>query len=148
MTTTAKKAKIEMTGELPSEVAALAQKTVDQAQAAFDKASDLAHSNVQLFDAAASAYRGRLADLQMKTVEFTQNAVTAAFAHTRSLFAVKEQAEFFALQQDFLRQQAESFQRQAAELGQLSLQLAKETAKPVQDGLTKAFGDFSKTFAA
>jgi len=143
-----KKAKIEMTGELPSEVAALAQKTVDQAQAAFDKASDVAHSNVQLFDAAASAYRGRLADLQMKTVEFTQTAVTAAFAHTRSLFAVKEPAEFFALQQEFLRQQAESFQRQTAELGQLSLQLAKETAKPVQEGLTKAFGDFSKTFAA
>ncbi len=146
--TTAKKAKIEMTGELPIEVAALAQKTVDQAQAAFDKASDLAHSNVQLFDAAASAYRGRFADIQMKTVEFTQNAVTAAFAHTRSLFAVKEPAEFFALQQDFMRQQAESFQRQAAELGQLSLQLAKETAKPVQEGATKAFGDFSKAFAA
>jgi len=145
---TAKKAKIEMTGELPTEVTALAQKTVDQAQAAFDKATDLAHANVQLFDAAASAYRGRLADLQMKTVEFTQTAVTAAFAHARSLFAVKEPAEFFALQQDFLRQQAASFQSQAAELGQLSLQLARETAKPVQDGVSKAFGDFSKTFAA
>jgi hypothetical protein len=145
---TAKKAKIEMTGEFPSEVAALAQKTVDQAQAAFDKATDVAHGNVQLFDAAASAYRGRLADLQMKSVEFTQTAVTAAFAHARSLFAVKEPAEFFALQQDFLRQQAESFQRQTAELGQLSLQLARETAKPVQDGVTKAFGDFSKSFAA
>ncbi len=145
---TAKKAKIEMTGEFPSEVAALAQKTVDQAQAAFDKATDVAHGNVQLFDAAASACRGRLADLQMKSVEFTQTAVTAAFAHARSLFAVKEPAEFFALQQDFLRRQAESFQRQTAELGQLSLQLARETAKPVQDGVTKAFGDFSKSFAA
>lgn len=145
---TAKKAKIEMTGELPAEVTALAQKTVDQAQAAFDKASDVAHSNVQLFDAAATAYRGRLADIQMKTVEFTQNTATAAFAHARSLFAVKEPAEFFALQQDFLRQQAESFQRQAGELGQLSVQLAKETAKPVQEGLSKAFGDFSKSFAA
>jgi len=143
-----KKTKVEMTGELPNEVAALAQKTVDQAQAAFDKASDVAHGNVQLFDAAASAYRGRLADIQMKTVEFTQNAVSAAFAHTRSLFAVKEPAEFFALQQDFMRQQAETYQRQAAELGQLSMQLAKEMAKPVQEGMTKAFGDFSKTFAA
>ncbi|MGQ0485205.1 MAG: phasin family protein [Hyphomicrobiales bacterium] len=145
---TAKKAKVEMTGELPSEVAALAQKTVDQAEAAFDQASDLAHSNVQYFDAAAIAYRGRFADIQMKMVEFTQNAVTASFAHTRSLFAVKGPAEFFALQQDFLRQQAETFQRQATEIGQLALQLAKETAKPVQDGVAKTFSDFSRTFAA
>jgi hypothetical protein len=144
---TVKKAKFELTGELPSEVAALAQRGVDQAQAAFDKANDLAHSNVQLFDAAATACRNRIADIQMKAVEYTQNTTAAAFAHARSLFAVKEPAEFFALQQDFLRQQAESFQRQSAELGQLSVQLAKETAKPVQEGMVKAFGDFSKTFA-
>ena len=50
-----KKARIEMPNEIPADAAAYAQKSVDQAQAAFEKANDLAHSNAQVFDAAASA---------------------------------------------------------------------------------------------
>ncbi len=148
MTTTAKKAKIEMTGELPSEVAALAQKTVDQAQAAFDKASELAHSNVQVFDAAASAYKNRFADLQLKAMEIVQANVVAGFGFARKLFAVKEPAEFFSLQQDFAREQAQVLQRQVSELNEISVALAKETVKPVQDGLSKTFADFTKNLAA
>jgi len=145
---TSKKAKVEMTSEIPADVAAFAQKSVDQAQAAFEKATDLAHSNVQVFDAAASAYKTRFADIQMKAMEITQINVNAGFAFARKLFAVKEPTEFFALQQDFAREQAQTLQRQATEFNELAVTLAKETVKPVQDGLTKSFGDFSKAFAA
>ena len=143
-----KKAKVEMTNEIPAEVAAFAQKSVDQAQVAFEKASEMAHSNVQVFDAAASAYKNRFADLHLKAMEMTQINVNAGFAFARKLFAVKEATEFFALQQDFAREQAKAMQRQAAELNELATLLAKETVKPVQDGLTKSFGNFSKAFAA
>ena len=143
-----KKAKVEMTNEIPAEVAAFAQKSADQAQVAFEKASEMAHSNVQVFDAAASAYKNRFADLQLKAMEMTQINVNAGFAFARKLFAVKEATEFFALQQDFAREQAKAMQRQAAELNELATLLAKETVKPVQDGLTKSFGNFSKAFAA
>ena len=143
-----KKAKIEMTNEIPADVSAFAQKSVDQAQLAFEKANELAHSNVQVFDAAASAYKSRFADLQMKAMEITQTNVNAGFAFARKLFAVKEPAEFFTIQQDFAREQAQAVQRQVAELNELTVALAKETVKPVQEGLTKSFGDFSKSFAA
>lgn len=143
-----KKAKIEMTNEIPADVSAFAQKSVDQAQLAFEKANELAHSNVQVFDAAASVYKSRFADLQMKAMEITQTNVNAGFAFARKLFAVKEPAEFFTIQQDFAREQAQAVQRQVAELNELTVALAKETVKPVQEGLTKSFGDFSKSFAA
>jgi hypothetical protein len=133
---------------LAADVASFAQKSVDQAQAAFDKATDLAHSNVQLFDAAATAYKARLADIQMKAVEITQANVNSVFAFARKLLEVKEPREFFSLQQDFARSQAEAFTRQASQLNELSLLLARETAKPVQDSLMKSFTDFSKAFAA
>jgi len=143
-----KKAKAETASDVQADVAAFAQKSVDQAQAAFEKATDLAHGNVQLFDAAASAYKNRLADMQLKAMEITQINVNAAFGFARKLLTVKEPAEFFALQQDFAREQAQALQRQAVELNELSVLLAKETAKPVQENFLRSFGEFGKAFAA
>jgi len=143
-----KRARIEMSNEVPADATAYAQKSVDQAQQAFEKANDMAHSNAQVFDAAASAYKFRFADIQMKAMEITQINLNAGFAFARKLFAVKEPAEFFALQQDFAREQTQALQRQATELGELNMALAKETLKPVQEGFTKSFGEASKSFAA
>ena len=143
-----KKAKPEMTTEVQNDVVAMAQKTVDQAQAAFEKAGEIAHGNVQLFDAAANAYKNRFNDLQLKTIEFTQANLNAGFGFARKLFTVKEPAGFFSLQQDFAREQVETLQRQATELNQLTVALAKEAVQPVRDSLTKSFTDFSKTLAA
>lgn len=143
-----KKAKPEMNTEIPAEVNAIAQKTVDQAQAAFEKVSEVAHSNVQMLDAAASAYKARVADIQMKTMEFAQLNVNAGFAFARKLFAVKEPTEVLNLNQTFVKEQAETFQRQSAELSELSVALAKESLKPVQENLTKSFATFSKAEAA
>lgn len=151
-----KKAKPEMSNtsttttatEVQNDVAAMAQKTVDQAQAAFEKAGEIAHSNVQLFDAAANATKNRFNDFQLKAIEFSQANVNASFAFARKLFAVKEPTAFFSLQQDFAREQAETLQRQAAELNGLAVALAKEAVKPVQDTMVKSFTDFSKTLAA
>ncbi|MCX7347818.1 MAG: phasin family protein [Alphaproteobacteria bacterium] len=143
-----KKVKAEMNTELPQEMTAMAQKTVDQAQAAFDKASEIAHGNVQLFDAAANAAKNRFNDLQLKAIEFAQANINAGFGFTRKLFAVKEPTEVFSLQQTFLKEQAEVLQKQAAELNELTVALAKEAVKPLQDGLTKSFNDISKSMAA
>ncbi len=142
-----KKARSEMNG-IPADVSAYAQKSVDQAQAAFEKANDMAHSNAQVFDAAANAYKFRFADIQMKAMEITQINLNAGFAFARKLFSVKEPAEFFALQQDFVAEQGKALQRQATELGELNMALAKETLKPVQEGFSKSFGEAAKSFDA
>jgi phasin len=143
-----KKAKIEMTNEIPANVTAFAQKSVDQAQAAFEKANDLAHSNVQVFDAAFGAYKSRFADLQLKAMELTQTNMNAAFAFARKALSVKEPTEFFAIQQDYVKDQFQVAQKQVTELNELAVALAKETVKPVQEGLTKSFGEVTKSYAA
>ena len=53
-----------------------------------------------------------------------------------------------SLQQAFFKDQAETLQRQAAELSELSVALAKESMKPVQETMTKSFSGFSKAVAA
>ena len=133
--------------EVPAEVTDFAQKSVDQAQAAFEKASDFAHSNMQHFDAAASAFKARAADIQLKAMEIAQINMNSAFTFVRKAFAVRDPAEFASLHQEFARDQFAAFSRQASELSELSVLLAQETVKPVQDGVLKSFGNFSKTVA-
>ncbi|WP_119392161.1 phasin family protein [Taklimakanibacter lacteus] len=144
-----KKLKVVATAaEMPAEVTEFAQKSVDQAQAAFDKASDLAHSNMQYFDAAAGAFKARTADIQLKAMEIAQINMNSAFTFVRKAFAVKDPTALMALHQEFARDQFAAFSRQASELNELSVLLAQETVKPVQEGVIKSFGDLGKTIAA
>jgi len=143
-----KKAKTEMHSEVQAQAANFAQKTVDQAQAAFEKVSEVAHSNVQLFDEAANTYKNRMTDIQLKTMEFAQLNLNAGFAFARKFVAVRDPSEVMTLQQTFFKEQAETLQRQAAELSELSVTLAKESMKPVQETVTKSFAGFSKAVAA
>ena len=83
----------EMSREMPKEMADFAQKSVDQAQAAFDKVSELAHGNVQAFDAAAGAFKARTLDLQMKAIEIAQANVNSAFGFFRRALAVRDPRE-------------------------------------------------------
>lgn len=138
---------VQNTPEVPADVTEFAQKSVDQAQAAFDKASDLAHSNMQYVDAVAGAFKARTADIQLKAMEIAQINMNSAFTYMRKAFAVTDPAEFLTLNQDFARDQFAVYTRQANELGELSVRLAQETVKPVQESVLKAFNDLGKPFA-
>jgi phasin family protein len=148
MTMSSKKAKPEMNTETTPDMSSYAQKSVDQAQAAFERVTEVAHGNVQMMDAAANAYKNRVTDIQLKTMEFAQLNVNAGFAFARKFFAVKQPADMFSLQQTFMKEQAETMQRQMAELNELSVTLAKEAIKPVQESMTKSFSGMSKNLAA
>ena len=130
--------------EVPAEAADFAQKSVDHAQAAFEKASDFAHANMQHFDAAATVFKARAADIQLKAMEIAQINMNSAFTFVRKAFAVKDPTECASLHQEFARDQFAAFSRQASELNELAVLLAQETVKPMQDGVLKTFGDLSK----
>lgn len=134
--------------EMPAEVADFAQKSVNQAQEAFDKASDLAHSNMQYVDAVAGAFKARTADIQLKAMEIAQINMNSAFTYMRKAFAVKDPTEFVTLNQEFARDQFAAYSRQATELNELTLKLAQETVKPVQESVLRSFGDIGKALAA
>jgi hypothetical protein len=73
--------------------------------------------------------------------------MNSAFTFVRKAFAVKDPTEFASLNQEFARDQFAAFSRQASELSELSVLLAQETVKPVQDGVLKSFSNLSKTAA-
>lgn len=138
----------QVTEQVAHQVANFAQKTVDEAQAAFEKVSEMAHGNVQLMDAAANACKNRMTDIQLKAMEFAQLNVNSGFAFVRKCLSLRDPSAAMALHHDFFKAQAEAMQRQAGELNELSVALAKESLKPVQESFTKSFTSLSKSIAA
>ena len=134
--------------EMPKEALEFAQKSVDQAQVAFEKATDVAQDNVQVFEALASAYKSGVVDFQKKAMEFTQKNMEQAFAFSRKLFSIKEFGEVVTLQQSFVKDQAEAFKTQASELNEIAVRLTNETAQPLKSSFEKSVKDFGKSFAA
>ena len=134
--------------EMPAEVNEFAQKSVDQAQTVFAKATDVAQDNVQVLEAVASAYKSGVVDFQKKAMEFTQKNMEQAFAFSRKLFSTKEFSEAVSLQQNFVKEQAEAFKTQAGELNEIAVRLTTETAQPLKSSFEKSVKDFSRSFAA
>jgi phasin family protein len=99
-------------------------------------------------DAAANAYKNRVTDIQLKAMEFAQLNVNSGFAFARNFLALRDPTEALTLQQTFLKDHAETLQRQASELNELTVALARESLKPVQESFTKSFTSLSKSMAA
>jgi hypothetical protein len=134
--------------EMPKSANEFAQKSVANVEAVIENAAGVAHETVQIADAAASAFKSRAADLQLKAIENFQANMSAAFAHTRKVFETRDPAEFIKLQQNFAKERMEAFASQTAELNALAVAMARETLKPAQDTVLRGFSSFTKPFAA
>lgn len=137
-----------MNVELPQGAAKMARRSVDQAQAAFDKANDLAHSNVQIFDAAAGAFKSNATELQLKAMEIAQVNSNAVFGLLRRLLAARRVSDLFQVQRRFASEQFVTFVRQLNELNAISLKLASDTAKPLQQGVIRSLEELRKAAAS
>ncbi len=124
---------------VPESVKQMAGKSVDQAQAAVDQAGEVAHKNVQMLDASASAFKNNAADFQLKVMEIAQGNLNTAFGYARKLLETSEPKQMFDLQQGFVRDQFETMSRQLGELNEIAVKMARETTKPVQENLMQSF---------
>lgn len=135
-------------GEISQSAAVIARQSVDQAQAAFEKARDMAHDQVQIFDATAGALKASCAELQLKAIEIAQANTNAAFAHLRKLLSVTQPTEILPLTQSYMGEQTQALVRHAAEFNDMAVKLAAETVKPLQEGFLKSFDGVKKAFNA
>ncbi|GEM_PF-6557001 len=132
--------------DMPEEVKAVAEKSVEQAREALEKVNTAANENVKVFDETATALKDGTSEFQVKMVEMAQANLDAGFEHARKLMSAKDPKTAFELQEAFLRDRAQTMTRQMQELGTMSMQLAETVAKPMQDSVTKSFDEMRKTF--
>ena len=139
-----KKGSQTMQMNVPESVKQMAGQSVDQAQAAVEKASEQAHKNMQVLDASASALKSNAADFQLKVLEIAQSNLNQAFGYARKFLETSEPKQLFDLQQTFVRDQFETASRQLGELNDIAVKMARETTKPVQDSFVQSVSGFGK----
>lgn len=155
MTTATKKTATTETAEMTANVEKAAEKVVafagqslDKAQETANKATEVAHDNVQIFDATAGAMRSGLVELQLKAIEIAQANTDSAFGFMRDLLALRDPQSMMKANMEFASRQAAEVARQVREINEVAAKCASETAKPAQEGLSRSFAELNKNFSA
>ena len=116
--------------EVPPEMRAFAEKSVDQARQAFDGFISAAHQAVNAFEGQTESARRGAKDVTEKALGFAQQNVAGAFELAQQLVRAKDAQEVLRLQSDYFRRQMQVLSEQARELGIASGQAAKDATTP------------------
>lgn len=116
--------------EVPPEMRAFAEKSVDQARQAFDGFMSAAHRAMSTFEGhAESAHKGAI-DVTGKAMTFAERNIASSFDFTQKLMRAKDMQEVLALQAEYLKTQMQVFAAQAKELGESTTKAAKDVTTP------------------
>ena len=104
----------EQNFEVPGQAREFLEKSIDQARSAFEAISGAAEKAVSSFEL---ALPGAAKDVNSKIFAATQANIEATFDFAKKLAQAKDPQEVLRLHADFAKAQAESFQKQASEVG-------------------------------
>ena len=115
------------TPDAPQALRDVAEKSAAQAKDTFE----------QMSVANSAAFKGAQ-DYSAKVLEFANANINAAFEQSKKLSSVRSPMEFFALSNDYARQQFEILSRQAQELATIVQKVTVATTGTVKAGVHKA----------
>jgi phasin len=116
--------------EVPPEMRAFAEKSVEQARQAFDGFISAAHQAMSAFEGQAETTRKGARDVTEKAMTFAERNIASAFAFAQDLVQARDLQEVLRLQADYIRQQMQALHEQAQELGESTSKAAKDAATP------------------
>jgi phasin len=116
--------------EVPAEMRAFAERSVEQAKKAFDGFAAAANQAVSgLEDRAATAQAGAK-DVTKKAMTFAEQNVASSFEFAQKLVRAKDMGEVTKLHSDYVKAQMQVLAKQAQEIGQTAAHKAADTAMP------------------
>jgi phasin len=104
--------------EIPSDMRAMAEKSVEQARVAFNNFMTAAQEAAAQFEGQAKAAQEGARDLQEKAIKYTERNVANTFEFADRLVHAKDASEFVRLQTEFIQTQLKELAEQAKDLGQ------------------------------
>jgi hypothetical protein len=116
------------TPDAPQMLRDVAEKSTAQAKDTFE----------QMSAANSAAFKGTQ-DYSAKVLEFANANINAALEQSRKLSSVRSPMEFFALSNDYARQQFEILSRQAQQLAAIVQKVTVATTGTDKAGVHKAF---------
>ena len=113
--------------EIPAEMRALAEQSVEQARVAFDKFISAAHNAVNTFEGRAKTAQAGAKDVSEKAMAYAEENVNNAFAFAQKLVRAKDIGDVMQLQAEFVTTQMQTLSEQAKELGETATKHATGT---------------------
>src|SRR5271165_3817809 len=104
--------------QMPPEMRALAEKSVEQAKQAVEGFISAAHRTVSAFEGQAETARKGAKDVGAKAMDFAGRNITSSFDFAQKLVRAKSMQELMELQASYIRSQMQVLTEQAKELGE------------------------------
>jgi phasin len=112
--------------EIPAEMRALAEKSVEQARQAFGSFMSAAHNAASSADKQAASVRAGAQEVSGLAVQFAERNIAASFEFAQRLVRAKNSEEVLALQADYLKSQMAALNDQAKALGSEAAKMARQ----------------------
>jgi len=104
--------------EIPPEMRAFAEKSVEQAQKAFDTFIAAARHAAVSAETQAKSASGNAKEVGDLAMRFAERNISASFELAQKLVRAKDAQEVMKLQSDYVKDQMAALQEQAKDLGQ------------------------------
>jgi phasin len=115
--------------QIPPEMRALAEKSVEQAKQAVEGFISAAHRTVSTVEGQAETARKGAKDVGEKAMDFAGRNITNSFDFAQKLVRAKDVQEMLELQASYIRTQMQVLAEQAKELGQSTSKMATDPLK-------------------
>jgi phasin len=110
--------------QIPPEMRAVAEQSVEQAKKAFDGFMTATQQAVTTLEKQAASTQAGARDVAQKAAGFAERNVDASFDFAQKLLRAKDPQEMLRLHAEFVKAQMQAFAAQARELGQAASQSA------------------------
>jgi phasin len=116
--------------DVPTQMRQFAEQSVEQARKAVDGFLTAAHKTAVTVENQASTAQSGAKDMRDKVMTLAEQNINNSFEFAQKLVRAKDIQEVMALQQEFLKQQMQAMQSQAADIGAAATKAAMDSAKP------------------
>jgi phasin len=116
--------------EVPQEMRAFAEKSVEQAKSAFDNYMNQATKAMGAVETQTDAATTGARDVGRQALGFAEENVAAAFAFAEKLVKARDPQEILQLQSEFAKETMQKLAEQTKAMGEQVQTAAREAAKP------------------
>jgi phasin len=116
--------------EIPKEMRAMAEASVEQARKTFEKFVASAQSAAGTIEERNAAVRASAKDISSKALTYAEKNVQTSLDHAQSLLKANDVAEVTRLHSEYVQGLMRSLAEQASEMGQTVTKAALDAARP------------------
>ena len=106
--------------EIPNEMRAVAERSVEQAKAAFQQLLQAAQEAVSTLEERVTASQLGALDISKKAMSFAERNVLSAFEFAQKVVQTKDIQELVRMQTEFVQSQMQALSEQVKDLGEVS----------------------------